>query len=56
MGEVIALIRLMPDGVLSDNEIVTLAAYCKKIENHYKFPQDIEWASEKGRLYILQTR
>ncbi|MDD5416597.1 MAG: phosphoenolpyruvate synthase [Candidatus Aenigmarchaeota archaeon] len=42
--------------VLNENEIVALAAICKKIEDHYKYPQDIEWASEKGRLYIVQTR
>ncbi|MBU4033133.1 MAG: phosphoenolpyruvate synthase, partial [Candidatus Thermoplasmatota archaeon] len=42
--------------VLNDNEILMLAAICKKIDNHYKFPQDIEWASERGKLYILQTR
>jgi pyruvate,water dikinase len=42
--------------VLDDKHIVTLAAYCKKIEDHYKFPQDIEWAVERGKIYILQTR
>ncbi len=47
---------MMKKQVLNDEEIVTLAAYCKKIENHYQFPQDIEWAAEKGRLFILQTR
>jgi pyruvate,water dikinase len=26
------------------------------IEEHYRYPQDIEWAFEKERLYILQTR
>jgi len=26
------------------------------IEEHYRYPQDIEWAFENGRLYILQTR
>lgn len=26
------------------------------IEDHYGYPQDIEWAFEKGRLYILQAR
>lgn len=26
------------------------------IEEHYRIPQDIEWAFEKGQLYILQTR
>jgi pyruvate,water dikinase len=42
--------------VLSDYEIVALAAYCKKIEQHYNTPQDIEWALERGRLYIVQSR
>jgi translation elongation factor aEF-1 beta len=31
MGEVIALIRLMPDGVLSDKEIQTISEEVKKI-------------------------
>jgi len=42
--------------VLSDYEIVALAAYCKKIEQHYNHPQDIEWAMERGKIYFLQTR
>jgi len=42
--------------VLSDYEIVALAAYCKKIEQYYNTPQDIEWALERGRLYIVQSR
>ena len=42
--------------VLSDYEIVALAAYCKKIEQYYNMPEDIEWALERGRLYIVQSR
>jgi pyruvate,water dikinase len=42
--------------VLSDYEIVALAAYCKKIEQYYNFPEDIEWATERGRIYIIQAR
>jgi pyruvate,water dikinase len=42
--------------VLSDYEIVALAAYCKKIEQYYNFPEDIEWALERGRIYIVQSR
>jgi pyruvate,water dikinase len=41
---------------LSDEEIFSLADYGRKIEEHYDFPQDIEWAVEKGRIYIVQTR
>ena len=42
---------------LSDEEIKTLAEYAIAIENHYKSPQDIEWAIDKNdRPFILQTR
>ncbi len=41
---------------LSDLEIKDLAKICRKIENHYNFPQDIEYAFEKGNLYIVQSR
>jgi len=41
---------------LSEKQIRKLASLCLKIENHYKEPQDIEWALEKNRFYILQTR
>lgn len=42
--------------VLTDAEIVKIAAYGKKIEQHYGFPQDIEYAIERGRIYIVQSR
>ncbi len=41
---------------LSGKQIVELAKICKKIEQHYKQPQDIEWAFEKGKFYITQSR
>lgn len=41
---------------LSNEEIVELAKIIKKIDEHYKFPQDIEWAIEEGRIYIVQSR
>ncbi len=41
---------------LSDLEIRDLAKICKKIEDHYRFPQDIEYAFEKDNLYIVQSR
>ncbi len=37
-------------------KIMELATLCAKIEKHYKHPQDIEWALEKNKLYILQSR
>ncbi|MBI2106697.1 phosphoenolpyruvate synthase, partial [Candidatus Woesearchaeota archaeon] len=42
--------------VLSDNEIKKLAEYGIKIEKHYKFPQDIEFAVENKKIFIVQTR
>jgi len=41
---------------LSDEEIVHLARIGKQVEEHYGFPQDIEWAEEGGQFYIVQTR
>ncbi len=42
--------------VLTDNEIVAIAAYGKKIEEYYRRPQDIEFAVERGKIYIVQSR
>jgi len=41
---------------ISDHKIVELARIGKKIHNHYFFPQDIEWAIEKEKIFIVQTR
>ncbi|HIP74264.1 MAG TPA: phosphoenolpyruvate synthase [Euryarchaeota archaeon] len=41
---------------LPDDKIVALAKIGVKIEEHYGHPQDIEWAMENGKLYILQSR
>ena len=41
---------------LPDQKIIELAKIGKKIEDHYRFPQDIEWAFSKGKLWIVQTR
>ncbi len=41
---------------LTDGEIVSLAKLGLKIEQHYKFPQDVEWARQDGHMYIVQTR
>lgn len=41
---------------LDKGEIMSLAKICKRIESHYGYPCDIEWAIEKGKIYILQSR
>ncbi len=41
---------------LTDKQILELAEICQRIEKHYNYPQDIEWALEKGKFYIVQSR
>ena len=41
---------------ISDEKIREVASLGKKLEKHYYFPQDIEWAVEKGQVFIVQTR
>ena len=41
---------------LTEEEIIELAKIGKQIEDHYQFPQDIEWAKENGKYFIVQTR
>lgn len=41
---------------ISDAHVIELAGIAKKLEKHYFFPQDSEWAIEKGKIYIVQTR
>jgi len=41
---------------IDDEDIIKLAKIARNIENHYKSPQDIEWAKEDGEIYIVQTR
>lgn len=42
--------------VLSPYEIAKLTELGKKIQDHYQFPQDTEWAIEKGKIFLLQSR
>ncbi|MFA6227013.1 MAG: PEP/pyruvate-binding domain-containing protein [Candidatus Paceibacterota bacterium] len=42
--------------VLTEKQIFEFADLIMKIENHYGFPCDIEWAFEKGKFYIVQSR
>ncbi len=42
---------------LTDKEVLELAGYGMKIEQHYNHPMDIEWAKdEDGKIYIVQAR
>jgi len=42
--------------VLSDEELRRLAEMGLTIEKHYGRPMDIEWAIEKGNIFMLQAR
>ena len=53
--------RPVPDdqrraAVLSDDDAKALAALGIRIEDHYRSPQDIEWARSGGEFFILQAR
>jgi pyruvate,water dikinase len=41
---------------ITDDDIIFLAKIGNTLEKHYDFPQDVEWAKEKGKIYIVQTR
>ncbi len=41
---------------ISDEDILDLARIGWRLENHYKFPQDVEWAKENGAIFVVQTR
>jgi pyruvate,water dikinase len=42
--------------VLKNHEIQELAGLALKLEDHYKKPQDIEFAIENDEIFIVQTR
>lgn len=41
---------------LSESLIKQVAALGRQVEAHYQKPQDIEWAVEKDKVYLIQTR
>jgi len=41
---------------LTDAQAEEVAKLGKKLQKHYFFPQDSEWAIENGKLYVVQTR
>jgi len=42
--------------MINQNQLKELAELGIKIESHYGFPCDIEWAMEKEKFYIVQSR
>lgn len=41
---------------MPDRQVLALAVLGQRIENHYKKPQDIEWAWADGKFFIVQSR
>ncbi len=41
---------------LNEEERSELLKLALKVEEYFGFPQDIEWAYERGRFYLVQTR
>jgi len=41
---------------ISDRDIIAVAKLGDRLQKHYYFPQDVEWAKEKGKIYLVQTR
>lgn len=41
---------------ITDDEIIELTKIAIKLEEHYGKPQDTEWAIEKGKIYMVQSR
>lgn len=44
------------DASLDQTQIDALTKQLTALNSFYEFPQDVEWAYEKGQLYILQSR
>lgn len=45
-----------PSAVLTDKEAISVAELALKAEQHFGAPQDIEWAIQDSKLYIVQSR
>jgi pyruvate,water dikinase len=42
--------------VLDDAEVAEVSRLGRRLEDHFGQPQDVEWAYQDGRLYLLQSR
>ena len=51
-----AVCRNEPEGALVEHEVLAVAELARRVEQHFGYPQDIEWAISGGRLYLLQAR
>jgi pyruvate, water dikinase len=42
--------------VLPDPDVIGVARLAKRVEDHYGSPQDVEWAIEDSRIWLVQAR
>ncbi len=57
LKEVAVDIGKQDSACLAPDQIRALATYALRLEEHYQYPQDVEWALDRyGRLMVLQTR
>ena len=56
----VVTVRRLRDGasrhVLTDAQVTAVAALARRAADHFGRPQDIEWAIERDRLWLLQSR
>ncbi|HEX4948972.1 MAG TPA: PEP/pyruvate-binding domain-containing protein, partial [Blastocatellia bacterium] len=55
-GEIIDRQMVAAAPILHDHQIKQIATLVRTTTQHFKRPQDIEWAMEDGQLYLLQSR
>lgn len=41
---------------LTDDQVIELAKLADKLQKHYFYPQDSEWAIEDDKIFLVQTR
>jgi rifampicin phosphotransferase len=51
-----AVCRSAPEGAVGSGEVLAVADLARRVEAYFGAPQDIEWAIQDGKLYLLQAR
>jgi pyruvate,water dikinase len=54
--ETTARCRTASRGAISNGQAAAIGALARQVEAHFGRPQDIEWALEGGRIWLLQAR
>lgn len=51
-----AVCKASPERSITAEQARDIAALAKRAERHFGSPQDVEWATSEGRLFLLQAR